>query len=328
MPIVHDGNGVPWLEPQHLDGSLISHQLASGAAADAVKKAHKISDSEWGAFLSSLSIFYRSQASPTDKDAARVKHINDMVSQWALALPLALTVAELDKIEALVNSPPKSAKAIQGAILSMAVLPDFRAVQLHGRMLQLPVFKEFAYIVDSAAFAYYRMNVVGCLFALVPVIEGILLRWQGWSVASTVRKPSFKDSIRFLQDSPRRQPFPTLPHFYDATLTSVVGILQRHFFKDSSAGPSHDHFNRHLILHLLDDQAFCTPTNAQRAFLLIDLLSDLYVSENRLSDPRFYTDEEKRQMHKAAYIDAAFSGLIADCPELILPRTHPKLKLV
>lgn len=326
MPIVHNSEGVPWLQPQGLDGEQAVIQLTSGATQESFKKAHNISDAEWDLFMDALRLFYKSRPAATDKDAARVKAINAQITQWAMALPVSMTVSDLNDIEALVNATPQDPLAIQKEVLSKVVVPSWRAGRLHGGIMQAPVFQEFAYLIDSAAFSYYRGNTAGCLFTLVPVVEGILLRWQGLPSASAPSKPSFNTSIQFLQDSPQRQPFPLLPQFYDATLGAVVDMLRLHLFKNSQAGPAHDHFNRHLMLHHLDDQPFCTRLNCQRAFLLIDLLNDLYVWEHRLPDPRFRIDDQKFRDHHQAYVMAVQPALQGPWPEGILHRTHSKLQ--
>lgn len=322
MPVTIDANGVPWLEPQHLDARVVAQDIGAGLSMVQIKLKYGISDSDWNLFSVEIAKAYREPLQANSSDAQRVSDVNQKLAPLALALPSYLTVGELGRIEALLSATPIDEKVIVGKVLALAILPDLRAVQLHGRFISIPLFREFAYIIDSAAFSFYRGNIASCLFSIIPVIEGVLLRWQGFPNAVT-KKPSFAETIQFLKSSGIRQPTPGLPLFFDTAVTSATKILEDHLFKPTTSGKAYDFFNRHLALHLLDDQPFCTADNARRAFLLLDVLSDIYVYETR-SDPRLNTNEEMRKRHREAYIQTIMSSLNAGHPEHLLNETHSK----
>ena len=52
------------------------------------------------------------------------------------------------------------------------------AIWLENRLLLIPSFKDISLIDDYAYIAYGRWNHVGAYFSLVPVVEGIILRWM------------------------------------------------------------------------------------------------------------------------------------------------------
>jgi len=81
-----------------------------------------------------------------------------------------------------------------------------------------------------------------------------------------------------------------------------------------------------LALHLLDDVGFGTKDNVLRLFILIDLLSDLYVCETRIVDPRFAVDNEEIHGHVMAYNTALSSQDDPYQSEKILAAAHARCK--
>lgn len=184
-------------------------------------------------------------------------------------------------------------------------------------------FDEFAYLIDAATLSYYRGNIPSAFMTLVPVIEGVLLRWQGYP-APGVNKPSFQDTKYFVANTASREPYPALAIFFDSWAAAAVEIINTNLYKHTSGGPAVDYFNRHLALHLLDDVMFGTKDNVLRLFILIDLLSDLYICEKKINDPRFEVQNEEIEPHVMAYKAALASQVDARQPEKILATTHTR----
>ena len=320
MTINVDATGNPWLEPHHIDGKTVAQELSTGASLDSILTKYKISESEWPPFSAAIAHAWRSSVK-INPDLVAMEEVNAKLAPYALACPSYLTGGEVEKLKKLVNAPVIDEKECKKVLFLATIQPDIRAVQLVGRFLKIPLFQEFAYIIDSAVFAFYRGNVTAALFTAIPVVEGLLLRWQGYPTTLT-KKPSFKDTMTFFKSLPVRQPIPGIPHFFDSCLKASISIIEDHLFKNTTLGSSHDDFNRHLILHLLEDRPFSTSDNAHRIFLLIDLLSDIYINEQRIDDPRFYTDEKQRIKYRNAYIQAAMSSMQPGHPEHLLYETH------
>ena len=320
MTITIDAAGNPWMEPHHIDGKTIAQELAAGATLDSVLNKYSIGATEWPPFSAAIAQAWRASI-PIKPDFVAMNEVNVKLAPFALACPGYLTGGEVDELKKLVNAPVIDEKACKRILFQAAIQPDIRAVQLVGRFLKIPLFQEFAYIIDSAAFAFYRGNITAALLTAVPVIEGLLLRWQGYPTTLTV-KPKFKETVDFFKTLHIRQPVPGIPHFFDSCHKAAIKIIEDHLFKNTTQGSSHEDFNRHLILHLLEDRPFSTSDNAQRIFLLIDLLSDVYIYEQRMDDPRFYTEEPQRIKYRNAYIAAAMSSMQPGHPEHLLYETH------
>jgi hypothetical protein len=203
--------------------------------------------------------------------------------------------------------------------------PRIRALQLVGRFLKLPPFDEFGYLIDAAALSFYRGNIPSAFMTIIPVIEGLLLRWQGYPGTST-KKPTFSETLDFVHNLATQQPIPLLPLFYDSWTVAAETILREHLYRHTNNGPAIDHFNRHLALHLLDDQTFGTQDNVTRGFLLIDILSEIFICERRLKDPRWETTLDEEAPHYQAYMNALQSQAFSENPENILRMVHAKCR--
>ncbi len=191
--------------------------------------------------------------------------------------------------------------------------------------MKVKPFDEFAYLVDAATLSYYRGNIPSAFMTLVPVIEGVLLRWQGYP-APGVNKPSFQDTKNFVANTATREPHPALALFFDSWTEAAVEIINTNLYKHTAGGPAVDYFNRHLALHLLDDATFGTKDNVLRLFVLIDLLSDLYICEKKIKDPRFNVKNEEIDPHVKAYEAALASRGNPNQPERVLAATHARCK--
>ncbi|WPM84411.1 hypothetical protein QNH14_16730 [Apirhabdus apintestini] len=71
-----------------------------------------------------------------------------------------------------------------------------RALQQQGRFEAFSAFKPLARYIEAAALAFYSGNVISAFLTLVPVIEGIILRWSGYQQGG--KKLSFADLRTFL----------------------------------------------------------------------------------------------------------------------------------
>jgi hypothetical protein len=247
--------------------------------------------------------------------------VNNTLANFALCFPPYGTSRELHAVDKMLCKAPPAVGEVQQLVFAAVMNPRMRALQSVGRFLKLKLFAEFAYLIDSAALSFYRGNLPSALMTIIPVVEGVLLRWQGYpSLLKT--KPGFKKTLKFVQEAPRRQPLPLLPLFFDSWVDTAWRIMRDHLFRDSSSGPAVDHFNRHLALHLLEEQRFCTTENVTRAFLLLDVLSDIYICEKRIKDPRWETEHDEELLHLKAYVAALSSQKCPGQPEKSLSGLH------
>jgi len=128
---------------------------------------------------------------------------------------------------------------------------------------------------------------VSCYLTLLPVVEGIIIRWIGYT--ETGVKPEYNDIRNFFKKSPQRQPIPSNILFHNVYVKACDKILNNHFYKPTTKKGTipYANFNRHVASHLLNDDQFATNENCIRLFILLDAMTEIYLYESRKVDPRF-----------------------------------------
>lgn len=311
--------GTYWLEPNHIKITEILNRLKHGESVDILKKSLNISDEKnWRNLAEVVFENWKFIEIQTNRIHQIVAEVNNVLADYALCLPTYVTLPEAEKLKKLVVCGKPNIDAASKLLTSIVMDPRIRALQTVGRFHKLDVFKEFAYFIDSAALSHYRGNIAAALFCLIPAIEGVLLRWQGYP-HSLSKKPDFKKTIKFIIESIYRQPLPYSPNYFECYVLAANKIIEDHLYKDSGSGHAYNYFNRHLALHMLEDKPFCSPDNVMRAFLLIDLLSEIYICEKKLKDSRFSIMGEEKS-HIEAYIEAENARKLSRVPEHILKR--------
>ena len=226
--------------------------------------------------------------------------LNNQLVEYALSLPSIVTGADVESIQKLISDMPANEHKIIDAFANIIMNPRMRALQKKGRFEHFPPFKSFVKIIESALISYYRGNFIGSYLTLIPVIEGVMLRWLGYTGIG--KKPTFDELKKFFSNSYKRQPCPGNVLFYDVFSKACDKLLTEHLFKDSQEGDAYSNFNRHLASHLLSDSQFATRENCVRLFLFLDLMSELYLYETYCSDPRFYLSGEDISLEFNEYL--------------------------
>jgi hypothetical protein len=211
--------------------------------------------------------------------------LNKKLSHFAIILPVTATISEFNYAVRLANLLPATESQLMVLIERLTMQPMFRARQKLGRFEEFPYFKPVAKLIDAATLSYFRQNYTSCYLTLVPVIEGVLLRWIGYGGGAD--KPEFEKLKKFFRNGYQRQPMPWNIQFHEIFSKGCGDLLDQHFFRDSSRGTAHARFNRHLAAHLLEDGAFATKHNCLRLFMLLDAMTEIYLYESRGDDPRF-----------------------------------------
>lgn len=224
-------------------------------------------------------------SSTTNAKIVDIFALNEKLSDYALGIPVSATGAELQIIEELVESLPTSEQKIIDVIEQFNMHPKWRAMQKLGRIKKYDAFKEFDKIIDAALLCYYRENYISCFLTLVPVIEGVLLRWSGYN--GTGEKPEFEDHRKFFKQGPIRQPCPGNIQFHLVFSKICDSILNKALYKPTPNGDAYGDFNRHLALHLLKNSNFGTKNNCIRLFVLFDFMTEIYWYEGKFHDPRW-----------------------------------------
>lgn len=223
--------------------------------------------------------------------------VNNQLSQYALSMPTLATMTEFKNIEEIIDDKDKVVNYIKSIVMD----PTIRSAQQIGRFEKIPLFEEFSKIINAGLLSYYRGNFISSYMTLVPVIEGIILRWYGYPNNMDTNKPSFDKIKNFIKKTYQRQPMPSNILFMEVYSKIADKILKEHFFKPSTDGDSYDNFNRHLALHFLSNNKFITEENIMRLFNLLDLLSEIYIYEEYHSDPRFNLTSNERKEYEDIY---------------------------
>ena len=315
---IKEENGVLTVEPSGVKITDLIEKLLNGDSIELIKLSLSIKDNrDWNKVAKAIFNHWKSHANHPDGSDVLVTKINEDLSKYALVFPVYGTTEEAENIQKLLKDNPPNIRAAENIIFATIMQPRKRALQLVGRFMKIDLFSEFAYFIDSATIAYYRGNVTAAFLTIVPVIEGIILRWLGYP-ETVDKKPDFEKIKKFIGRSIYRQPVPHLANFVESYILAANDILVNHLYKCTSDGAAHGNFNRHLALHMLDNKHFYSHDNVMRAFLLLDLLSEIYICEKRITDPRFNTLPEEEAPHEKAYILAIHQQQNCESPERIL----------
>jgi hypothetical protein len=229
-------------------------------------------------------------AGPSNELIDEILGINEKLCEYALCISTMTTTSELKTIKLLVEELPKSEISILAMIKNATMEPRMRALQNIGRIHHFEAFKEFSHIVESATISYYRENYIGAYLTLVPVIEGVILRWSGY--VGVGDKPEFEEIRKFFRVSHIRQSCPHNPQFHEVFAKACDKILNKHLYKPSGHGSAYSEFNRHQASHLLRDSKFATNDNCIRLFLLLDTMAEIYLYETWCEDQRWYLKDK------------------------------------
>lgn len=315
---IDEVDGVKWIEPNHVKLDDLLCRLKNNEAPSDIKNALSITDdNDWTSVARKLFDLWKAEEPHPDGNDLLLANINQKLAPYALSFPVYGTGGEAKEIQTILDDNSPDISKVTKIVFAAVMQPRMRALQLVGRFNKIPLFKEFAYFIDSATVAYYRGNVVAAFLCLIPIIEGILLRWQGYP-GRLSEKPDFKKTKNFIGKTIYRQPVPYMPTFVESYIYAADEILKNHLYKKTTDGDAHEDFNRHLALHMLDQKKFYSHDNVMRAFLLLDLLSEIYICEHHIHDPRWNTTKEEESPYEKAYIQALLCQQLPGAPEHIL----------
>jgi hypothetical protein len=230
-------------------------------------------------------------ACTTNDEIIDINTINSQMADFALCLPSTATMAEFKQVKKLLQDVPENECELIVIVESAVLNPRIRASQKKGRFEHFVAFKSFVHLIEAATICYYRENYFSSYLTLLPVVEGVILRWSGYSGQGD--KPEFEEIRKFFSKSHTRQPCPGNPLFHDVFAKACDKIINDHLYKPSQRGVAHANFNRHLATHLLNDSQFATKENCIRLFLLIDIMTELFLYETYCGDPRFDLSENE-----------------------------------
>lgn len=227
--------------------------------------------------------------------------LNEQLAAYALLAPPTITVAEFRKIGPLATELPASESGIMAFLGNIFTSPKMCAILKQG-FENFPAFQAFTPLVEAAITAYYQENYVSSFLTLVPVVEGLILRWNGFDGTGPESKPDFETVRKFVGNSYLRQPNPGNVLFHEVYVKASQAILTNHLYLNSATGSAYANFSRHLAAHLLTNGDFATQPNCVRLFILLDALLTVYTYETKpAKDPRFHVNEPVLQRDVMRY---------------------------
>lgn len=236
----------------------------------------------------------RNTIATSNAEILQILALNEELVTYAMCLPAVATIADFKRVRLLLPKMPASESQLLRLIENMTLEPGVRALQNIGRIRHFSAFRSFASLVEAATLCYYRGNFASAYLTLVPVIEGVILRWAGYD--GTGDKPEFETIRKFFNVPHVRQPCPGNPLFYEVYCRACDKILSDHLYQPSVRGAAYGDFNRHQAAHLLNDSRFATRENCVRLFLLLDTMAEIYYYETFCTDPRWgLTGEDTRR---------------------------------
>lgn len=295
--------------------------IESGNSVDSVKVSLGLSTDEWYRFASKAYNVYLNRDKKkrkedefkahtlctTNEQIDEILDLNNTLADYALLMPILSTMGDFMQLKILIGTLPSSESRIIELIGKITMHPKIRVMQKKGRFEKLEHFKIFTKLIDAATLSYYRTNFISCYLTLLPIVEGTIIRWMGYSETET--KPEFEEIRKFFKNSFLRQPCPRNVLFFNIYIKACDKILNEHFYKPTSNGNSYANFNRHVASHILNDNQFATKENCIRLFVLIDIMTEIYLYETKSIDHRFNLTNEEM----ADEIELLATTMIGNC---------------
>jgi hypothetical protein len=318
----------------------IIEKLGQGVSISELRNSVYPNDIEWNTYSSKVysiclnnaqkerkeDLKKRNVIATSNKEISEILKLNEVLAEYALLLPSTATMRDFKVIKNLSNQLPISEPLILEYITKIIMQPIFRSRQKRGRIEKLEFFLTFERMIDAATLSYYRTNFISCYLTLVPIVEGIIIRWMGYD--GTNDKPEFDKTRKFFKSAASRQPNPGNILFHNVYCKACDNILNKHFYKPTTDGSSHANFNRHLASHALNDEEFATQHNCVRLFLFIDAMTEIYILEKKIADPRFDLDDSEIHAQIAILSGVVLENLRVTAEHIILETSVKDLNFI
>lgn len=202
-------------------------------------------------------------------------------------------------------------------------LPWQRAYQTTHFYHQLDIFKPFSYILDVATMAFFEGNWVCSYLSLLPVLEGVLIRWDRENGNSGEDKISSKLVNSIFLDIPSHLDLNIhLHNFLKIQNDFLHDVLCNDFFHHGASYMSADplrerFFNRNVTSHMFREPQYMeSGLNAVNLLLYLDVIAELYAHSksekySELLGGRFnkIVHQEKFDKYFSLYVVCAKRGL-------------------
>jgi hypothetical protein len=133
-------------------------------------------------------------------------------------------------------------------------------------------------LFESATLAVFQDNFIAAFFTLMPLVEGLVLRWMAYDAKS--QRPSFAKiksfvtarSVHIRQSVLQAKDSNNLHTVADFQMEHLDALVHSHLFENHLGRISN--LNRHLALHLMDVPNFSNSLNTSQLLIVIDNIID------------------------------------------------------
>ena len=252
-------------------------------------------DNEWYRFASLIYQHRLDKDDILEGEAKRVFILNNKLSQFALAIPTVSVGRDVCKIENILSNIDlgiSSLVDLEDEVCRIVMNPYVRAFQMIGRYKTIDVISDLSEIIHASLISYYNNNFISAFLTIVPVIEGVIQRWLGCT--DIAKMADMKSVKKHISRTYIRQPIVCQPKFCNVLVETTKSILENHFYLHTENGEAYGLFNRHIAAHMHKkfSHVFFSEMNICRAFILLDMMSDIYIREKHISDPRLESKNE------------------------------------
>lgn len=254
--------------------------------------------------------------------------LNLILVKQHLFLPLTKfhTLGDINEVaSSLLNNSSKEDKLID--FYRVLITLNYRAQQ-SVKFSKLSIYDDFTALIDLAYLSLLRSNPESAFFTLIPIIEGLFLRWyleeyphkQAYNIKTKELKEFIKCKTYLfscLAKSGHKGYFPGLSSSAITSWTQSFSDCIEIFFMHSKEVPINS-INRNIVLHMLkppSDLVFFE--NLVRCFLLIDTIAELYIFEkpkliNSIWLDFFYEKDEDKTNELVSIYNIALSNSLLD----------------
>ena len=119
-----------------------------------LKEQFAISDEIWPMVQNKIAKAYRETVHPDPSEAELHRRVNQKLCRYALIFLPYGSLGDLSKINDILQSEPVRLGEIGAEMHDLVMRPATRARMLTGLYIKIPLFAEFAHVVDASYFAY------------------------------------------------------------------------------------------------------------------------------------------------------------------------------
>lgn len=194
---------------------------------------------------------------------------------------------------------------LNGILEKTAFHPNYRSYYV-SRTKDLPHFSKYSHHIERAIFQYYKEDYLSVVMLLIPLIEGILLSYDGWDFEENKGdRKGTENYIKNFEEGELEYNAPPLQERRNIYGKHLAHLLRHRIFAGTEKPDltfEHTVLNRHYIAHLLGTEHFYSKDDCHRLFALFDLMSEIIMLEENIIENFIPSDEETINERRSYYL--------------------------